>query len=138
MIDLVSPLRRAIRHDPIVDSVVGRDQDGEVKVYATLAKQDVTAPYATLAIVPTEGPTGVYGDDYVWENFDVQVSSWGNDQRTAWQVADVMDDAMLRADYELEPYTLAKIMRSSTAQELTDRDTNMRQVIVLYTIKLGR
>jgi hypothetical protein len=117
---------------------VGRDKDDEVKVYVTLAKANVTAPYLTFAIVPIGGPTAVYGDTEVLEDFEVAVASWGRDSLEAWNIADVADDALKRGDYSFEPYELIGINRTTTPHELPDRDTDLRQVVVRYRFMIGR
>ena len=138
-LNLMNPIRQVMREDPILQTVVGYDQDGEVKVYTSVGKSDAEAPWVVLTMLSSTGPTGTYGDDYVWEPFQMQVSSWGSSERHAWQVADVVDDAILKApSWSFEPYYLAKVMRSSTPMPLPDRDTNLVQILVLYTFMIGR
>lgn len=139
MINFIKPIRHALRGDPIVQAVVGNDDDGETKVYASVAKKDVKAPYIVIQIPQIGGgPIPVYGDGEVLEGFRVVLTSWGRTADEAWQVADVADDALKRGDYSYEPYELIQLMRVSSPQELPDRDTPLRQVIVQYQLALGR
>lgn len=134
----IRPIRHALRADPILEAVVGRDANDEVKVYTPLAKTNVTAPYVTFSMVPVAGPVSVYGDDEVLEPFQIAVTGWGRDSMEAWSIADVVDDAIKAGDYSYEPYELIQILRISTPEEMPDRDTDLRQVMVRYQFVLGR
>lgn len=138
MINLVDPIRRALRSDAIIAAMIGKDENNEIKVYTTIAKTNAQAPYVVVQIVPASGPEGAYGNLNVWEPFQIQVTSWGRSPQEAWSLADVVDNAMILADYSFEPAELALVRRQSTPVELNDRDTNLRQVIVRYELKLGR
>lgn len=138
MRNLVQPIRHALRADPILEAMVGQDAQGEVKVYTPIGKSNIVAPYIAFVMVPVAGPVSVYGDDEVMEPFQVAFTSWGRDSNEAWAVADVMDDAIKRGDYDYAPYELIQVLRISTPDEMPDRDTDMRQVMVRYQFVLGR
>lgn len=136
--NIVRTIRRALREDPILDAIVGKDKDGEVKVYTPLGKANITAPYVTFGIVPIGGPIPVYGDSEVLEDFEVGITSWGRTSIEAWDVADAADDAIKLADYSFEPWELVQVIRTTTPEEAGDRDTDLRQVRVRYRFMLGR
>jgi hypothetical protein len=138
MIDLMGAIRRALRDDPLIKAVVGQDADTEVKVYSSVGKPDVQAPYIVFGLIPGPGPIGTYGRPDAWEPFTIQTTSWGRTPQEAWSVADILDDAIVSADYVFEPGYLARVARVSTPEELPDRDTNLRQVVVQYEFKVGR
>lgn len=136
--NLAREIRHALRSDPILAAVVGEDEDHEIKVYTPLAKANVQAPYITFSIVPSTGPISAYGDSEVIEPFRVAVTSWATGGMEVWQVADVADDALKRADYDFGGYELMFLNRVSTPQEFRDRDTNLSYIVVLYEIAIGR
>lgn len=131
-------IRRALRDDAILGSLLGRDQDGEPKVYQGIAKTDVTAPYIVMTVVPGISPEGVYGDDYAIQNVMVQVTAWGRNPGEAWQLAEMIPDAFEEADYATEPWEVARVTRASFPRELTDRDTSLIQVSADYGFMFTR
>jgi len=131
-------IRHALRADPILQAMLGYDNDGEVKVYTPLAKPNVEAPYVTFSIIPNQGPVAVYGDSEVLEPFPVAISAWGRDGIEAWSIADAVDDAAKRADYSFEPYDLMYVLRTSTPREFQDRDTGLFYLVTSYSYALGR
>lgn len=130
-------IRHALRADPILEAVVGRDQDGEVKVYSPDAKSNIEFPYITFSIFAPTEPIRVYGDDEAITPFRIALTSWARDSSEAWQLADVADDAVKRADYSFEPYSLMQVLRVAMPQELTD-PTGLTYLVVQYQYNLGR
>lgn len=131
-------IRRTLRADGVVQSVVGFDSDREVKVYTTLGKSNITAPYVVLAMLPSLEPVGVYGDDYVWQEFEVQVSCWSTNEHDSGFIADILDDAILKSVYLFDPWSVAKVKRNSVPRPMADRDTNLVQVFTTYLWQLAR
>jgi hypothetical protein len=134
----IDAIRRALRHDAIIRDIIGIDENGEIKVYVSVGKPDVVAPYIVLNTIPVNGISGVYGDEYAIEVIPLQISNWGRDPNEAWQLADIVDDAFIHADFEFEPYTHMRTVRTTNAQELPDRDTNLTQVVVQYEVAISR
>lgn len=135
---IMDSIRRALRDDAILDSLLGRDQDGEPKVYQGIVKTDVDAPYIVMTVVTGIAPEGVYGDDYSIQNVLVQVTAWGRNPSEAWQLAEMIPDAFDNADYAAEPWELARASRVSFPRELTDRDTSLIQVNADYAFMFTR
>lgn len=133
-----SVIRRALRDDPIFQAVVGLDPDGEYKAYSPKAKVNAQAPYVVVQIIPSQSPIRVYGDDESILVIQASIGSWGRDSEEAWQIADVADDALKRADYSFEPYSLMQILRTSMPFEQQDRDTNLSYLTVIYQLALQR
>jgi len=136
--NLMREIRHGLRTDTILQAVVGEDDDGEIKVYSPLAKSNAVAPYVTLQMNITVGPIDAYGQEEAVEAFRLTVSSWGRDTNEGWQVADVADDAIKRADYSFEPAHLIFVRRATTPHDLIDRDTGLAYVVVQYDFAIGR
>jgi hypothetical protein len=64
--------------------------------------------------------------------------SWAKTSKEAWQLASFANDALILASFEMEPYQAVSIRRSSTPGELPDRDTNLKQVVVIYDLILAK
>ncbi len=133
-----SEIQHALRADPILQAVVGNDSDGETKIYGPNAKSNIVAPYVVFSIIPTQEPIRAYGDDEAIHAFRVAIASWARDSGEAWQLADVTDDALKRADYSFEPYQVMNVLRVAMPQELQDRDTLSFYLTVQYQFNLGR
>lgn len=138
MLNLMDVIRRALRADPILQAAVGEDSDGEYKIYTTLGKTGVTPPYVVLQLVPDVGPSPLYGEAEGLESFGIMATSWAENPTEAWQLADFVDDAIERADFDFTPHDLMLVRRDQSPQELPDRDTNWRQVVVPYRFLIGR
>jgi uncharacterized protein DUF3168 len=138
MREVVDAIRHALRDDSVIEAIVGRDKDNEVKVYQGLAKSNVEAPYIVWNLIPGNQPTGAYGDDYAFQEILVQITSWGRNPHECWQLADITEEAVVKASYDVDPWTVAKVRRVNFPQELPDRDTNLTQVPVQYRFLLGR
>lgn len=130
--------RRILRDDPIVITVIGKDVDDEVKVYDTVAKTNVKAPFITVTLVPGATAVEVYGDDEVGHSLVYQVSSWGRNRVEAWEVAEAADQALKLGDWTVDPYTMQRLHRQGQPSVLGDRDTNWLQVIAIYDVFLAR
>lgn len=132
--------KNVLREDGIVVSIVGWDGDGETKVYMTIAKTDVRAPFVVLNQIPVLGnpDDGIYGDDNVVVTLEFQVASWGRTEQEAWLLADACDEALMLAQWTVDPYVLMKIRREGMPVSLPDRDTDLRQVQARYRVRFSR
>jgi hypothetical protein len=138
MIDLAAMFRQALRHDPVLQTTLGYDADGEYKVYASLGKQNMSAPYLVFDIVPLNDILAVIGDGEAIEAVPVTLKSWGRQPREAWHVASYADDAIKQADFVATPWEVISVRRTSTPFQLDDPDTNLIQVVVQYEVILAR
>jgi hypothetical protein len=138
MNDIVGSIRRVLRRDPLVSSLVGSDADNEIKVYQAIAKQDSVAPYVVMAPAPGAAPISVYGEMYAVETFTLQLTAWGRDSKEAWQLASAIEDAVSLGAYDAGVWLFMKGKRITFPQELPDRDTALVQVPVIYEFQFGK
>lgn len=133
-------MQRVLRDDTLVQTKVGTDADGVVKVYQSQAREDTNAPYIIVGIVPSPGSSVVaaYGDPVAVEVWRFGVSCWARNSQEAWELAEIANEAVNAGDFEAEPYTSAGVFLRGTPQELPDRDTNLRQVLMIYEMITGR
>jgi len=131
--------KNVLREDGLVVNIVGSDGDGETKVYPSIAKTDVNAPFVVINHIPMiENEGGVYGDDHVIVTLEFQVSSWGRTEQEAWILADACDEALMLGQWTVDPYQLMKIRREGMPTPLPDRDTDLRQVQARYMARFSR
>jgi Protein of unknown function (DUF3168) len=138
MKDIIESIRRVLRKDPLIYSLVGADADEEIKVYQAVAKQDSVAPYVVMAPAPGAAPISVYGEMYAVETFTLQLTAWGRNSKEAWQLADAIQDAVAISDYDAGMWVFMKGKRITFPQELPDRDTALVQVPVIYEFQFGK
>ena len=138
MKEVVESIRRVLRRDALIFSLIGVDPDGEVRIYQGVAKSDATPPYIIMNVVPGDSPIGVYGDDYAIEVLTVQLTAWGRHSKEAWQLADAIQDAVSLGDYEADPWGFMKARRVTFPNELPDRDTALVQIPAQYEFKFGK
>lgn len=138
MIDLIGSIRRTIRKDPLIFSLVGVDVDEEIKVYQAVAKQDSVAPYVVMVPAPGAAPISTYGEMYAIETFTIQLTAWGRNSKEAWQLADAIQDAVALGEYDSGVWNFMKGKRITFPQELADRDTGLVQVPAIYEFQFGR
>lgn len=122
----------------MIRTIAGVDVTGGVKVYESIAPTDVPAPYVVVNMVPTVADTGAYGDDYVIQVTEFQVTAWGRNDQEAWLLADACDDALRDGFWITDPWQLMKVRRDGVPAMFPDRDTNLRQVQVRYRAMFGR
>lgn len=134
----MSVIRRALREDASIRDYLGPDQNGEIKVYNSLAVKNVQAPYIVVHTTPISDVQSAYGDAEIIEVFNLQFSCWGRQSNEAWQVWGMLHDAWRYADLAFDPYEVLHVRRVSSPQELPDSNTQWRQVVVLYEIALAR
>ena len=136
---IADALFHVLRRDSLIQSLIGVDSDGEVKVYEGTAKTDVKAPFIVSSFIPGNAPVGVYGDEVAMEVVDVQVTAWGSSRNTVWQLAEACDDALHLGDWPVDPYELKDLRRLSFPQLTPDRDnTNWVQIPLRYRLSFGR
>lgn len=138
MKDVIESIRRVLRKDPLIFSLVGWDTDEEVKVYQAQAKLDTDAPYVVMAPAPGAAPISAYGDMYAIETFTLQLTAWGRNSKEAWQLADAIQDAIADGEYDAGIWAFMKGKRITFPQELPDRDTALVQVPVIYEFQFGK
>lgn len=119
MIDLKPQITAALRGDTAIDTLLGKDARGNVKIYPEVAPDDVTFPYITyFEIINSEA---THADDEELESdihFQIDVWSKGNTSPVAKEVAKVMKSLGFRrtsADdqFEKDTKTYHKILRFS-------------------------
>jgi hypothetical protein len=138
MKDIIESIRRVLRKDPLVFAMVGADNDGEVKIYQAIAKQDSIAPYIVMNVVPGDTPISTYGEDYAIEVLTIQLTAWGRNSKEAWQLADAIQDAVAVGQYDAGLWDFMKGKRVTFPGELPDRDTALVQVPASYEFQFGR
>lgn len=139
MKELLDIVYHGLRDDIIVRSVIGLDKDKEVKVYDSIAKTNVIAPFVTISLLPGAQMVHVYGDPSVAHTFSYQISSWGKSRREAVEVADVIDEALNNyADWVTSPYEIRKILLQGLPAIVPDRDTTWMQVQAFYDFFIAR
>lgn len=138
MNDIIGSVRRVLRKDPLVSSLVGADADEEIKVYQAIAKQDVAAPYVVMIPAPGAAPISTYGEEYAIETFTVQLTAWGRNSKEAWQLSDAIQDAVSIGSYDAGTWYFMKGKRITFPQELADRDTALVQVPAIYEFQFGK
>ena len=138
MKDIIESIRRVLRKDPLILSLVGVDADGETKVYQAMAKQDSDAPYIVMAPAPGAAPISAYGETYAIETFTLQLTPWGRNSKEAWQLAEAIQDAIDAGSYDSGIWVFMKGKRITFPQELPDRDTALVQVPVIYEFQFGK
>lgn len=130
--------KNVLREDGIVVSIVGADADGETKVYQGIGKTDSVAPFIVIGTIPFLDDDGVYGDDHPIITYEFQTSCWGRTEQEAWILADACDEALMLAQWTVDPYVLMKIRREGMPTSLPDRDTDLRQVQARYRARFSR
>lgn len=138
MKDVIESIRRVLRNDSLIFSIVGEDVDGEIKVYQAIAKQDSDAPYIVMAPAPGAAPISAYGEMYAIETFTLQLTPWGRNSKEAWQLSDAIQDAVEVGQYDAGAWSFMKGKRITFPQELPDRDTGLVQVPVIYEFQFGK
>lgn len=137
MKSFVDSLRHLLRADPEIVARVGTDDDDEIKVYQGVGKTDVDAPYIVFGIIDgTSVPT--FGQDHTVQEVNFQVTAWGRTSSEAWNLAEVIDDALEVGDWDVVPYEPISLRRIQFPQELPDRDTQLRQVPIQYRFVMAK
>ncbi len=135
---LVESILRVLRDDPELGALVGRDSSNEIKVYTDLAKENTEFPYVVLHVAPGGDIAATYGDGQVIQEVNVQISCWATETKKAWQLTDVVEEALLTVeDFDAAPWELMDILRTGFPQPLPDRDTNNWQVASPFTFRFS-
>jgi hypothetical protein len=138
MREIIDSIRRVLRRDVLLNDMIGVDQDGEPKIYHGIAKENVEAPYIVLSVLTGDPGIATYGDDHAIETISLQITSWGNTSREAWELADVVDEAVPIGKYDAGKFVFMRGKRITFPNELNDRDSNLIQVPVLYEFQFGK
>jgi hypothetical protein len=138
MKEIIEGIRRVLRNDSLVSSLIGTDSDGEVKIYQGIAKLDSSAPYIVMNVVPGDRPISVYGSSHAVEVLTVQITAWGRNSKESWQLAEAIQDAVEVGQYDVGLWDFMKGKRSAFPGELPDRDTALVQIPTQYEFQFGR
>ena len=138
MIDVRNAMRRSLREDAALASVIGVDDDGEVKVFTYPLKPNVSAPYVAVAQILVPGVEGVYGDDEVAERFVMQMTGWARTDKEAWSVAVTLEPAIRGVRLQVEPYEHTSTVRYQNYETLYDDEANLWGVVMRYEFFVGR
>jgi hypothetical protein len=136
--EIVESIRRVVRNDPLVFSLIGADADEEVKVYQGIAKSNVEAPFIVMNVVPGDIPVPAYGEDYAIEVLTIQFTAWGRNSKEAWQLAEAIQEAVADGQYDAGLWDFMKGRRVIFPQELPDRDTALVQVPASYEFAFSK
>lgn len=138
MINVRKAVRQGLREDGALTTVLGMDGDGESKVYTRPTKPNVKPPYLIVDNIPVPGVEGVYGDEEVMERFLIQLSVWATSEDDAWDIVPLADEAMKHLNMQVLPYEHNFTQRYQNVQSLSDRDTNLWQVVMRYDVRIAR
>jgi hypothetical protein len=129
----------ALKDDPIVDALLGRDQNGWRKVFEVRATKDDKAPFVMWRVIPGDKPEGHFKDLKSMEIVMFQLSNWGRNLSEAWEVFSATEEALdrLDIDVEIQPYKLIQVIRLD-ASPIPDDTTSWYQISATYRAVLSR
>lgn len=129
-----------LTNDVIVQALVGRDEQGFIKVYETLAPQNEEAPFVVWQIIPGLPPTGDFADAESMVDVDVQITPWGQDQNSIWQLHAAIADALRGSDWSqlLIPWEMIRLSRVGTPGPLPDETTRWWQLPNTWRVSVSR
>jgi hypothetical protein len=133
-------MMRVLRADTKVETMLGTDADGVVKVYQSVVREDTNAPYILVGLMPQPQASvrSAYGDPEAVQVWRFAVSCWARNSQEAWDLAEIAHEAVHAGDFVSDPYDTMDVLLRGTPMELPDRDTNLRQVLLTYELITGR
>lgn len=132
-------LEAHLKGDAILDTILGRDEDGHRKVFEIRGKPTTKPKYVIWAMLPGETPEGTYSDIKAIEGLMFQCSSWGFTADEAWQLFEAVEDALDRMDNlpEMGQYELMSILRMEV-RPIPDDTMGWTQVVATYKAVITR
>jgi hypothetical protein len=136
--------RKAVKdilsNDPILQAMLGRDNRNQPKVYESVGKKGVDAPYIVFTMMQSEGPEGLYHDLRSLETVRFQVTGWGLTRDQAWELFEAAQTALEIGEWSvyLTPYSFMSIVRTGDQFQLEDVDSGWYQVPATYRLKVSR
>lgn len=132
-------LEAHLKADPVLEAMLGRDEDGHRKIFNRRGKPTTKPRYVVWAILPADTPQGTYKDVKAIEPIIFQCSSWGYHGDEAWQLFEFVEDALDGMDElpEMGEYRLNSIIRMEV-REIPDDTVNWVQVVATYRAVVTR